>query len=119
MNKYLQRILSLLCVMALALGTVCAVAENVSDVQYDTRIITVKWSDGDNYDGIRPGQVNASLGGASTVLNEENGWTGAVSVPSDTTNDWVYDSVEGYTATLRQDEISVLTYSRPIAPAVG
>ena len=119
MNKYLQRILSLLCVMALALGAVCAMAENASDVQYDTRIITVKWSDGDNYDRIRPSQVNASLGGVSTVLNEENGWTGAVSVPSDTKNDWVYDSVEGYTATLRQDEISVLTYSRPIAPAIS
>ena len=119
MNKHLQRILSLLCVLALVLGVTCALAESVSDVQYETRIITVKWSDGDNYDGIRPNQINASLGGESTVLNEENGWTGAVSVPSDMKNDWSYDSVDGYTATLRQDEISVLTYSRPIAPAIS
>ena len=53
MKKHLQRILSLLCVLALALGCVCALAED-SSVQYDDRIITVRWSDENNYDGIRP-----------------------------------------------------------------
>ena len=90
MKKHLQRILSLLCVLALALGCVCALAED-SSVQYDDRIITVKWSDGNNYAGIRPDHVDASLAGQKTTLNEENDWTGVVSVPSDTENDWNKD----------------------------
>ena len=118
MKKHLQRILSLLCVLALALGCVCALAED-SSVQYDDRIITVRWSDENNYDGIRPDHVDAALAGQKAVLNEENDWTGVVSVPSDTENDWTYDTVEGYAATLSKGAISVLTYSRPIAPAIS
>ena len=118
MKKHLQRLLSLLCVLALALGCVCALAED-SSVQYDDRIITVKWSDGNNYDGIRPDHVEATLAGQKAVLNEENDWTGVVSVPTGTENDWTYDAVEGYAATLSKGAISVLTYSRPIAPAIS
>ena len=118
MKKHLQRILSLLCVLALALGCVCALAED-SSVQYDDRIITVKWSDENNYDGIRPDHVDATLAGQKATLNEGNDWTGVVSVPSDTENDWTYDAVDGYAATLSKGAISVLTYSRPVAPAIS
>lgn len=118
MKKHLQRILSLLCVLALSLGSVCALAED-SSVQYEDRIITAKWMDGDNYDGVRPDQVEASLAGKTVTLNEENGWTGVVSVPADTDNEWTYDAVDGYAATLSKDAVSVLTYTRPIAPTVS
>ena len=118
MKKHLQRILSLLCVLALALGCVSALAED-SSVQYEDRIITVKWMDGDNYDGIRPDAVEATLAGQKATLNEENNWTWVVSVPSDTSNDWSYGSVEGYTATLSKDAVSVLTFSRPVPPTIS
>ena len=118
MKKHLQRVLSLLCVLALALGCVCALAED-SSVQYEDRIITAKWMDGDNYDGIRPDSVEATLAGQKATLNDENGWTGVVSVPAGTENDWTYDAVEGYAATLSKDAVSVLTYSRPVAPSVS
>ena len=116
MKKHLQRILSLLCVLALVLGCVCALAE---DIQYEDRIITAKWMDGDNYDGVRPDSVNAYLSGQKATLNEENGWTGVVSVPAGTDNEWTYDTVDGYTATLSKDAVSVLTFNRPVAPAIS
>ncbi len=116
MKKHLQRIMSLLCVLALALGCVCALAE---EIQYEDRIITAKWMDGDNYDGVRPESVNAYLAGQKATLNEENGWTGVVSVPADTDNEWTYDSVEGYAATLSKDAVSVVTFNRPVAPAIS
>ena len=116
MKKHLQRILSLLCVLSLALGCVCALAE---DVQYEERVITAKWMDADNYDGIRPASVDAYLAGQKATLNEDNGWTGTVSVPAGTGNDWTFDEVAGYTATLSKDAVSVLTFNRPVAPAVS
>ena len=116
MKKHLQRILSLLCVLALALGCVCALAE---EVQFEDRIITAKWMDGDNYDGVRPESVNAYLAGQKATLNEENGWTGVVSVPAGTDNEWTYDAVDGYTATLSKDAVSVLTFNRPVAPTIS
>ena len=118
MKMHLQRILAVLCVLALALGCVHALAED-SSVQYEDRVITVKWMDGDNYDGIRPDSVDAFLAGQKATLNEENGWTGVVSVPADTDNEWNYDGVEGYAATLSKDDVSVLTYSRAIAPTIS
>ena len=118
MKMHLQRILAVLCVLALALGCVHALAED-SSVQYEDRVITVKWMDGDNYDGVRPDSVDAFLAGQKATLNEENGWTGVVSVPADTDNEWNYDGVEGYAATLSKDDVSVLTYSRAIAPTIS
>ena len=118
MKKHFQRILAVLCVLALALGCVHALAED-SSVQYEDRVITVKWMDGDNYDGVRPDSVDAFLAGQKATLNEENGWTGVVSVPAGTDNEWNYDGVEGYAATLSKDDVSVLTYSRAIAPTIS
>ena len=116
MKKHLQRLLSLLCVLALVLSCVYALAE---DVQYEDRVITAKWMDGDNYDGIRPASVDAFLAGQKATLNEENGWTGVVSVPVGTGNDWTCDEVDGYTATLSKDAVSVLTFNRPVAPTIS
>ena len=118
MKKHLHRILSLLCVLALVFGTVSVLAEE----ETEARIITVKWEDGDNYDKIRPDHVNASLAGqeAKPTPTEDNGWTGEVTVPVGTGNDWTFDKPEGYTATLSpaKDGITVLTFYHAVAPTI-
>ena len=110
MKKHLQTILSLLCIMALVFGTFTALAEgNVS------KVIVVKWSDGDNYDQIRPPQIEATLAGQKTILNEANGWAGEVSVPADTDpNGWSYETPAGYTANLDAGDISELSLTHPL-----
>lgn len=114
MKKHLQTILSLLCVLALVFGTFTALAEgNVS------KVITVKWSDGDNYDQLRPAQIKAKLAGQEVVLNEANGWTGEVSVPEGTDpSGWEYDDVNGYAASLTPGDISELLLSHAVAPLI-
>lgn len=114
MKKHLQTILSLLCIMALVFGTFTALAEgNVS------KVITVKWSDGDNYDQLRPAQIKAKLFGQEVVLNEANGWTGEVSVPEGTDpSGWEYDDVNGYAASLDAGDISELLLSHAVAPLI-
>ena len=91
MKKHLQLILSLLCVLALAFGITAALADD-----NEARIITVQWSDNNNYDLLRPDHVTVSLAGSAPLrLDDTNGWSGEVSVPAGTANDWTYDSVEG------------------------
>lgn len=86
MKKHLQLILSLLCVMALVFGLTAALAE---ETEYEDRIISIKWDDDDNSDQLRPTEaVQATLAGVTAELTEGNGWTGIVSVPVDTGNDW-------------------------------
>ena len=106
MKKHLQRILALLCVMALVFGAVTALAEET-----EAKVITVKWSDSNNYDGLRPASVTVKLGDKELTLDEKNGWTGEVSVPAGTGNDWTYDAVSGYVAHLDADVLSTLTYT--------
>ena len=113
MRKHLQRIVSLVCVLALAFSIIPAMAE-----EYDARVITAKWKDGDNQDGFRPDHVDATLAGQTVTLNEDNGWTAEVSVPADTGNGWTYDTPNGYAATLDEGAISVITYNRPIAATI-
>ncbi len=118
MKKHLQRILSLLCVLALVLGTVSALAEDPT-VQYDARIITVQWDDGDNYDGLRPAQVKATLAGQEVELKEENGWAAEASVPRGSTEAWSFETPTGYVAS--QDngtEILKVTFRHAVAPTV-
>ena len=75
MKRKLQRIVSVVCVLALMVG--CGVsfsmAESVDNV---TRYITVEWVDEDNYDNLRK-DVSVSLGGQpAVILSEANGWAG-------------------------------------------
>ena len=113
MKKHLQRIVSLVCVLALAFSVIPAMAE-----EYDARVITAKWKDGDNQEGFRPDHVDASLAGQKVTLNEDNGWTAEVSVLAGTGNNWTFDTPDGYTATLDEGAISVITYNRPIAASI-
>lgn len=120
MKERLQRILSLLCVLALALGclSAAAVAED-SKVQMEARIISVEWKDDNNYDGIRPASVHVAYAGQTLTLSEANHWTGEVTVPAGTVADWTYDTVAGYTATLKTGDVSLLTYHHAVAPTIS
>ncbi|MBR2661447.1 MAG: Cna B-type domain-containing protein [Clostridia bacterium] len=96
MKKHLQLILAMLCILALAFGINAALAEE----ETESRIIQIRWEDGDNIDGLRPtGTINAWLDGKKAELNAGNGWSGEVVVPASTQNsDWTLDldSVEHY-----------------------
>ena len=70
MKERLQRILSVVCVLALVLG--CMTVSALSDG--NTKIVTVIWNDSNNTEGVRPDSV--TVGGVA--LNEGNGWTGVI-----------------------------------------
>ena len=97
MKNHLQRILSLLCVLALVLGCASAFAEDPTQ-QSVTHVITLVWEDNNNFDGIRPSSVSAQFGTQPAVtLNEANGWTAGVTVAEGTDGSWSYDTTTGYT----------------------
>ena len=115
MKQRLQRILSILCVLALVIGclAVSALAENEV-----SRVITVKWEDTDNYEGLRPESVTVNLGAQSIVLNPANGWTGGVSVPESSTEEWTVPAIEGYTTIFNgtKSEVTSYTFSHRVLP---
>ena len=117
MKKQLRLILSLLCILALTLG--CVTTAATAEEQKDARIICVEWKDSNNYDGIRPPELTVSLAGEVCTLNEANNWSGEVSVPHSTGNDWQYQAPAGYSATLSKDDSSVLTLVHQLAPLVS
>lgn len=95
MKNHLQRILSLLCVLALVLGCASAFAEDPQK-QSVTHVITLVWEDNNNYDGIRPASFSATFAQKTVVLNEDNGWTDGVTVAEDVTGSWAFDGIDGY-----------------------
>ncbi len=114
MKKRLQRILSLLCAVALVLGCFTAFAEE-ANVQKEARIISVEWKDGNDQDGIRPASLAASLAGQSVTLSAENGWAGEVSVPVDTENAWSFATPEGYTAEVMAGVITIVVFHHAVS----
>ncbi|MBQ6398559.1 MAG: Cna B-type domain-containing protein [Clostridia bacterium] len=85
MKERLWRIVSVLCVLAMALGCLaCGAAE-----QQNYGFVTINWQDENNADGIRPASV--TIGGA--ILTAENGWTGIGNVPVTGTPDLEHYSV--------------------------
>jgi len=107
MKNHLQRLLSLLCVLALALGCASAYAEDPAQ-QYDARVLIAEWIDGNNYDGLRAA-FQATYAGRTVTMSEENGWTGEVSVPAGTTGSWEVAAPQGYTATVTPSSDSLST----------
>ena len=125
MKKNLQRILAMLCVLALAIGVASVSAEE----ETEARVITINWVDGNNADKLRPESLDASLGGQSVKpnLNAENGWTGEVLVPVSTSNEWAFKGIpEGYTpspapgdlSSPSTRQLSVLTLTHTVTPTV-
>lgn len=117
MKNHLQRILSLLCVLALVLGCASAFAEDPTK-QSVTHVITLVWEDNNNYDGIRPGSVSAAFAGQTVELNEANGWTAGVTLAEGTAGTWTYDETTGYTHPAPEEKDGVTTlYLRHTIPA--
>ena len=119
MKKHLQRILALLCVLAMTFGTAGALAEE----QTETRIIVIQWQDSNNYDGLRPDALPVSLAGvdANPVPSEANGWTSQVSVPASTAEDaWVIGAeLSGYECTPDYGKTTTLILSHAVRPTVS
>ena len=117
MKKNLQLILSLLCVLALVFGMTSALAEDVTE---EARVITIKWEDGNDYDKLRPTTpIQATLAGKTVELTAENGWTGEVTVPEGTDNEWVLTKPEGYAITLNKAAVTVATYHHAVPGTVS
>ncbi len=114
MKKNLQLILSLLCILALALGITAVAAEEAKEME--ARVITVLWEDGDNYDGLR-GNVTAKLGDNKPVtLTAANGWTCADEVPVGSEATWAITPPTGYTSgtPTTKDGITTITFYRSV-----
>ncbi len=115
MKKNLQLILSLLCILALALGITAAAAEEM-----EARVITIVWDDGNNYDGLR-GDVTAKLGdNAPVTLTKENGWTCADEVKAGSEASWAIDTPSGYYFVSQKTEngITTVKYHRGVPDPV-
>lgn len=110
MKQRLLRILSILCILALACGclTLPAFADD------DVKLVTIKWDDDNNYDGLRPEtDITVSYGGTAVQLNEANNWTNAITAKSGT--QWVIPDVSGYTTSANGTDVMVVTYLLPQA----
>ena len=109
MKSRLQRILSVLCVLAMLAGcmAVTAFAEEPDPVG---RAIVVEWNDQDNYDGLRPAYVNAFIDGETVRLSEENSWTAVRTVRPD--SEWqIEEEFEGYECKIVGNEVVTVTYT--------
>ena len=116
MKKKLQRVVSVVCALALMIGcgVFASLAESTDNV---TRYITVEWVDEDNYDNLRK-DVSVSLGGQpAIVLNEGNSWTGEASAPAG--SEWEIPEVEGYVKTSSGTDITVVTYTHAVRKTVA
>ncbi len=113
MKKRLQRILSILCVLALAIGCWTVAVSEEGDAKQASYVITVTWMDEDNYDGLRPDSINASIGGTAVTLNKGNGWTAIALAPEGSA--WSVPDVAGYNKSVSGTEVAAVTYRHPVA----
>ena len=111
MKERLQRILSVLCVLALALGcmSVSALAENL-------KVVTVIWNDGNDAEGLRPASLGVHLGTADPVtLNEDNGWITYLS-GEDGSALVVDDVPQGYVKTVSDEDQDIIRVTMTHVP---
>ncbi|MBR0266451.1 MAG: Cna B-type domain-containing protein [Clostridia bacterium] len=109
MKSRLQRILSVLCVLAM-LASCMAVTAFAEEADPVSRAIVVEWNDQDNYDGLRPAYVNAFIDGETVRLSEENSWTAVRTVRPD--SEWhIEEEFEGYESKIVGNEVVTVTYT--------
>ncbi len=111
MKRRLQRILSILCVLALVIGCVSVVA--LAEGAEEVRIISVEWNDENDYDAKRPDAIEMKIGDATVTLNAANGWTAETAAPAGA--EWVLASVEGYTRDVRNLDATIVRYTHDVA----
>ena len=106
MKSRLQRILSVLCVLAMLAGCMAltAFAESADPV---SRAIVIEWVDQDNYEGIRPASVDAYIDGQTVQLTEANGWTAETKVTPG--SEWQIGDVVGYEKKSTGNEVVTVT----------
>ena len=113
MKTRLQRILSVLCALALLTGCL-AVAAFAEEAPEDvSRVITVEFDDENDYEGLRPASVTMSIAGQSVTLSEANGWVGEATVPEDAA--WTIQAVPGYSASESGSDVKTVTYRHTVA----
>ena len=110
MKQRLQRILSILCVLALMTG--CMALAAFAEEEYVTKVISVQWDDEDNYEGLRPGSVTMTIAGKSVVLNDGNSWSDTAEVPADAT--WTVAAQDGYTVSEFGSASKTVIYRHPV-----
>ena len=94
MKQRLQRILSILCILALLAGCVTVTAFAAEAEENVIKAIHVEWEDENNYEGLRPSSVIASIGTAEPItLNAGNGWSGETVAAASA--DWSLTGVPG------------------------
>lgn len=109
MKKRLQRILSILCVLMLVTG--CLMLAASADEPNTIKVITARWEDEDDYEGLRPkGDIIMSINGTDVHLNAGNEWTGSAEAPADAK--WTFATVEGYDSPVESgtSDVKVVTY---------
>ena len=111
MKQRLQRILSILCVLALITG--CITLTAFAEEEKVIKVISVQWDDDDNYEGLRPGSIEVTIAGQPPiVLNSGNNWSGAAEVPADA--QWAYDTPEGYERSESGSVAKTVTFRHPV-----
>ena len=113
MKRKLRQIVSILCLLALAFG--CTLHVSMAEDGDVTRVITAEWADENNYDGLRPGELQVKLGDATAVLNSANNWTAAVTAPADA--EWTIPEEEGYHRTVYGTDTVRVVYVHTVTKA--
>ena len=91
MKQRLQRILSILCILALLAGCMMLPAFAAEADENVIKAIHVEWEDENNYEGLRPTSITASVGNASITLDDKNGWSWETVAPASA--EWVLTDV--------------------------
>lgn len=92
MKQRLQRILSILCVLALIIG--CTALTAFAEEESVIKVISVEWDDENDYEGLRR-SVNMKIADKTVMLNADNNWSGVAEAPKGAT--WEIDEPQGYT----------------------
>ena len=116
MKQRLLRILSVLCILALASG--CLMLSAFAEDTKVTKVITVQWEDEDDYEGLRPKSVTMSIDG-ETVELKPDGWTGEATVSGNATWSVADLSSIGYIASAPSGtDVAVVRYTH-LVPTVN
>ena len=109
MKLRLQRILSILCILALFAGCL-SFAVSEGEAEKVSRVIRVEWSDEDDYEGLRPDSVTMTIEGNTVAVTKANGWVAETQAAADAA--WSYGTVAGYLEPFASGkEVTVVTYT--------